>query len=408
LQLNCMATINGLVYDFTQVYKEGWYDPANLQILSFHNSTGTCINNTTVAGDPTILLPIINGPLAACRQQDVRFLHVQVSLDFAHLLGAGHVGPTVLKLMYYLKSPQQLANMMNGVGAAYVLSTYHGSTNIAKMSARDVSDNIIGPCLQRGPIPLSGADFNLQEANINSTTVKDQLISKLLLLGFDAICASVFAVLCPGYFNQPHAVLDHIRQTFPGPDGQIVVTSVHEFIQGVINASRPFAACKTLPISICDHIIRNLDQHLLPSFRKLYPDHAMSHDLDSAFQRRKVQEILAAAQQAEDEVHQVQDIARGITGQSFHMFAIPTGMPAADTSALPVVGAYPSQAECTLAKYQGNQTPLPGTLAKYQGNQTPPPGNGTLYGRRPPKCFGCVGPHGFQDKDNKNHLPIRA
>jgi len=59
-QLNCMATINGLVYNFTQVYKEGWYDPANLQILSFHDSTGTRINNTTVTGNPTILLPVIN------------------------------------------------------------------------------------------------------------------------------------------------------------------------------------------------------------------------------------------------------------------------------------------------------------------------------------------------------------
>jgi hypothetical protein len=87
-QLNCRATIDGLVYDFTQVYEEGWYDPINLQILSFHDSTRMCINNTTATGDPTILLPVIDGPLAACCQQDMRFVHVQVSLNFAHLLGA--------------------------------------------------------------------------------------------------------------------------------------------------------------------------------------------------------------------------------------------------------------------------------------------------------------------------------
>jgi hypothetical protein len=57
LQLNCMATINGLVYDFTQVYEEGWYDPTNLQILSFHDSTGMRINNTTIAGNPTTFSP---------------------------------------------------------------------------------------------------------------------------------------------------------------------------------------------------------------------------------------------------------------------------------------------------------------------------------------------------------------
>jgi hypothetical protein len=211
-----------------------WYDPANLRILSFHNSTGTRINNTTVAGNPTILLPVMDGPLAACRQQDMHFVCVQVSLDFAHLLGAGHISHTVLKSMYYLELPQQSANIMNGAGAACILSTYQGPVNIKTMFAREVSKNIIGPCLQRSPIALSGADFNLQEANIDSTTVKDQLISKLLLLGFDAICTSVFAVLCPGYSNQPHTVLNHIRQASPGPDGQIVVTSIHEFIQRII------------------------------------------------------------------------------------------------------------------------------------------------------------------------------
>ncbi len=38
-QLNSMATIDGLVYDFTQFYEEGWFDPANLQVLSFHDTS---------------------------------------------------------------------------------------------------------------------------------------------------------------------------------------------------------------------------------------------------------------------------------------------------------------------------------------------------------------------------------
>jgi hypothetical protein len=167
LQLNCMATINGLVYDCTQVYKDSWFDPANLQILSFYDSAGTRINNTTIAGNPTVL-PIINGVLAKCHQQDVRFVRIQVSLDFVNLLGTGHVGATILKSMYYLKLPQQSANMINGAGAAYLLKTYHGPTNITAMTAQEINDDIICPCLQRGPITLSNTDFNLQEANIDS------------------------------------------------------------------------------------------------------------------------------------------------------------------------------------------------------------------------------------------------
>ena len=242
------------------------------------------INNTTVAGNPTVLLPVINGVLANCRQRDVCYMRIQLSLDFAALLGPRHIGATVLRSMYYIELPQTLANMTNGAGAAYVLTTYHGLANITAMTAKQVTNKIINPCLQHGPISLSGADFNLQEANTNSTTIKDQLVNKLLLLGFDAICALVFAILCPGYSDQLHAILDHICQASPSPDSQIIVASMHEFIQHIINASHPFAAQKTLPISICNHIICNLDRRIIPSFRKLYPDHATPHDLDSAIQ----------------------------------------------------------------------------------------------------------------------------
>jgi hypothetical protein len=392
LQLKCMATINGLVYNFTQVYEEGWFNPANLQVLSFHDSAGAIINNTTIAGNPTVLLPIINGLVANCRQQDVRYVRVQLSLNFDNLLSPRHVGATVLKLMYYIELPQTLVNMTNGANVAYVLTTYHGPVNITAMTTKQVLNDIINPCLQRGPITLSGANFNLQETNTDSTIIKDQLINKILLLGFDSICVSVFAILCPGYSDQPHAVLDHIRQASPGPDGQMIVISIHEFIQRVTNTLHPFAAWKTLPISICNRISRNLNRCIIPSFRKLYPDHVTLHDLDGAFQRRKVQEILAAAQQAEDEVHQVQEIARGITGQSFH-YQVPPGVPTTETPASPVnIGAYPSQAEHTLSKYQGN-------------DGSPPGGAKTPYEPRPLKCFGCGGPHGYQDKNGNVTCP---
>ncbi len=218
-QLNCMATIDGLVYNYMQIYKEGWFNPANLLILSFHDSTGTQINNTTIACNPVIPLPVVNGSVAECPQKNVCYVRVQLSLKFAGLLGPQHVGASVIKSMYYIELPQTLVNMTNGAGAAYVLTSYHGPADITLMTTKQVLINIINPCLQRGPISLSCANFNLQEANTDSTTVKDQLINKILVLGYDSICASVFAILCPGYSDQPHAILDHTCHVSPGPDG---------------------------------------------------------------------------------------------------------------------------------------------------------------------------------------------
>jgi hypothetical protein len=140
-QLNCMATIDGLVYNYMQIYKEVWFNPANLQILSFHDSTGTQINNTTIARNPAILLPVVNGPVADCRQKDVRYICVQLSLDFAELLGPQHIGASIIKSMYYIELPQMLVNMTNGAGAAYALTSYHGPADITSMTAEHHIDD---------------------------------------------------------------------------------------------------------------------------------------------------------------------------------------------------------------------------------------------------------------------------
>jgi hypothetical protein len=68
-------------------------------------------------------------------------------------------------------------------------------------------------------------------------------------------------------------------------------------------------------------------------------------------------------------------------------------VPTADTPASPVkIGAYPSQAKRTLSKYQPNDGSPPGAAK-------------TPYERRPLKCFGCGGPHGYQDKNGNITCP---
>ena len=107
-----------------------------------------------------------------------------------------------------------------------------------------------------------------------------------------------------------------------------------------MNASCPFQAQRMYPVSICDTFIQKLDRRLLPSFRCLYPAHATTHRLDATYQRQQLSIILSAAQAAEDEVHQVQDIARSLVGQGFFSMAYGGQQ----------ISAYPSQA---LSQYAG-------------------------------------------------------
>jgi hypothetical protein len=69
-QLNCNATADGLMYDWKSVLDEGWYNPELLQVLSFHNSAGIEIADTTTIADASNLLPVVNGLLATCRKPD--------------------------------------------------------------------------------------------------------------------------------------------------------------------------------------------------------------------------------------------------------------------------------------------------------------------------------------------------
>jgi hypothetical protein len=191
-----------------------------------------------------------------------------------------------------------------------------------------------------------------------------------LKLGYKQICHAIFGQLCPGYSNQPHTALEHIHQSAPGPDGQLVTSSVVEFYQCLMAASRPFRTQRTYPISICNQFIQHLYRRLVPLFCRLYSNHSSPHSLD--FQRQQLSTILAAAQAAEDEVQQVQDIARDLLSQGF--YAAVSGVPARASG----VPTYPSQAETTLTQYD-----------------TPPDG-GNVPTKKTQRCWGCDGNHSWR------------
>jgi hypothetical protein len=214
------------MFDFRSMFDEAWYDFANLAIQSFHNSAGAVMNNTTSAVDPSILLPVTDGALPTCRQPNVRYVRVSCTINFAQLISIP--GPTVLRVGFYIELPQTTRVMTNGVGANYNLTSWLGADDLRSQTRDEVRSLILEPCLCNGPITLGVADFNLAEANVDSETIRDTIQAKILKLGFKQICSSIFQQLCPGYSDQPHAALEHIRQSVPGPYGQMVTASVIE------------------------------------------------------------------------------------------------------------------------------------------------------------------------------------
>ena len=106
-----------------------------MTILSFHNVKGDIVPDTMDAGDPAILLPVQDGILADCRKKDVKFVCVQLTLNFSPLVNVTtQAGPTILRVEYYIELLQMLRQLLNGTGTAYNLLTFHGPKNLRTLS----------------------------------------------------------------------------------------------------------------------------------------------------------------------------------------------------------------------------------------------------------------------------------
>ncbi len=338
-QLNASSTMEGIISDFKRYFYDHWMCFQNLTILSFHDSAGTIINDTTSPADPQVLLPVQDGNLANCRSQGVRFVRVQCVLDFGSLVTATPYPISMtLRVNYYIELPQESRAMTNGAGAAYNLVSFLGVNDLRTLTPPEVKTILLDPCLQDGPVLLKASDFNLQNANTDLTDISLDIEQKILKLAWHQLCTSIFAEICPGYSSQPHATLDHIKQSYVDSEGNMVSTPVFAYYQRMMNGMQPFAGKAHFPVRVCNMLMDGIDSRLVLIFRRNYKDYALAHDLQASYQRSKFPTILSAMQMSEDEVKSITAIAQSsVGGQAFHANAM----------------AFPSQAKTTLTRYSG-------------------------------------------------------
>ncbi len=232
--------------------------------------------------------------------------------------------------------------MTNGNGNAYNLMTFHGPDDLRTLSPADVKEQLLDKTLQDGPVELMLASFGLRTARTNGEALRTKIDQKILKLAFRTVCHILFLELCPGYSTQPHAALNHIRQVHVDKDGNQVVSSVQSYFQQLMSVARPFMNQRDFPISVCAKFIEGMDSRLLTGFRRLFLQHSVVQSFNATHQEKVLQEMLQAAQQAEDNLVSVQRIAREAVGlsQAFVSGRLSVGS-----------AAFPSQAEKTLAKY---------------------------------------------------------
>ena len=162
-----------------------------------------------------------------------------------------------------------------------------------------------------------------------------------------------------------------------------------------MNASHPFSSQREFPISVCQKFQDDLDPRLITGFRWFFLDHSVVQSLASTHQRKILQQMLSAAQQAEDKYASTQRNAREAIGMSQ---AFPIG---AASGGSPHAPAFPSQAETTLNRYAAG-----GGGYSTDGGSRATDRSG---GRGPPRtwnCFGCGGPHPYSEYKDGQHIII--
>jgi hypothetical protein len=333
---------------------------------------GTQVNDTTTANNSAVLLPVIDGTVTASWKQHIRFVHVQINLDFASLVTLDPPGVTVLQVKFYIELPQGSRDMTNGNGSPYCLTTYLGPDDIHTMPSDLFLCNILGITLQDGPINLLCPKFNLTAAKAYSTIIEAEINRKVIRLATPSVIDHLFNQLCLGYSKEPHAALNHIRQMYNDSNCNTVFSSVFEFYTQILAASCPIINQEVLPISVCQAFMDGLDSHLLAGFCTYFLDFNKSQELTATHQRKVLQGILQAALCAETEVNNIRrTIASELYGGGGQAFLVQVNA---------------SQCKKTMTCYGG------GDKGTKKSNST--------SGRLPLCCYGCGGPHPWSVLEN--------
>jgi hypothetical protein len=178
-QLNLSASVEGLIEEWLQFFQDSWFDFSLLQILSFHNDAGGQVNDTTTAADPAILLPLQDGPIADC-PKPIKFVGVQLNLNYAMLANENPPGPTVFRAMYYIELPLTLHALTNGGGGQYSITTFVGPSDLCTLSPQDVRAQILDLTIQGDPLDLLPPSFNVRSARTDSIALRMEINQMIL------------------------------------------------------------------------------------------------------------------------------------------------------------------------------------------------------------------------------------
>ncbi len=371
-RLDLMHTAESSLVDWERRLTKNWFNFAYLTIISWHSAQGGLINNTTVANNPSVLLPMQNGVASLCRAEGVTFVRVSLGLDFSELCTITTAPSHVLHGSYYIELPQNTVPLIDGSNNAYNLTTFTGAADLRTLSPSKIQRDLLSETHQDGPFDLLQPAFSLTSCQTDSSVVYGNLKTLVVKLASDSIHEQLFSELVPGYSMEPHLVLEHIWQSYVDDNGVTINLGAQVCYTTFLNAMRPFYDLEEYPINVAGVFMSHIEPTHMKSFRAHYSNFGQTRERTMIVQRRILTDMLKALIRAEADVSNILETvgADKRAGEQFH--ATPT-----------VVSYLPSVAERTIKSY---------TPGIYGGTTPGDKADANL------SCFGCGGPHHWAKK----------
>jgi hypothetical protein len=146
------------------------------------------MTNTTDPTNPAVLLPVQDGNVNNCCKQGVKFVCMQLRLDFSSLADAGITSHSCILLEEYnIDLPQTTKALYTGTNQAYNLTAWQGHANLKVLSCEIVKTDILDITLQDRPVDLQPAAFGLTSACTKGTVLGSSIDSKIMKLAYPTV-----------------------------------------------------------------------------------------------------------------------------------------------------------------------------------------------------------------------------
>jgi hypothetical protein len=313
-RLDLMLTAEAALADWGRKLNRNWANFNNLTILSWHAANGNIISNTATVADPAVLLPVQSGPANQCRGSGVKFVWVQLALNYDDLNRIDPPPNTTLQGEYYIQLPQGSVDLTTAAGNPYRLTTFIRVADLRTLSVAEVERDILGATHQDGPYDLLEPSFNLSSCRTDSKVICGELKSQVVRLASATIHQQLFEVLVSGYLMELHNMLDHIWQSYVNQDRKTVHLTAQVYYTTFLNAIRSFYDLEEYPIDVAGIFMDHIDPTYTKGFHAHYPDYGRIRARNTLTQRNLLKDMLGALIKTENNVSNVLEIVSSARG----------------------------------------------------------------------------------------------